>query len=111
MEQVNSRLRRQRYYSRRQCSEGLVPLDRVSERLRRSGVDFVAVNKVDNPRAEPEVTEFAALGLKAFPVTAIHGEGSALMKAATSLPTTEKQQTQTPPEEKPPASDACPQAH
>lgn len=58
--------------------DGVVPLDReVAEKLRRSGKPiFVAVNKVDNFRAEKNVDEFSALGFeKIFPVTAIHGDG------------------------------------
>jgi GTP-binding protein len=69
--------------------EGLVPLDReVAERLRRSGKPtLVAVNKVDNAKAEAGVTDFAELGFeKLFPLTAIHGEGiDALMQAALAL--------------------------
>ncbi|PWU19665.1 MAG: ribosome biogenesis GTPase Der [Verrucomicrobia bacterium] len=58
--------------------EGVVPLDReVAERLRRSGKPvLVAVNKVDTPRAEAGVLEFAELGFeKILPVSAIHNEG------------------------------------
>jgi GTP-binding protein len=66
--------------------EGLVALDReVAERLRRCGKPvLVAVNKVDNPKAEAGVTEFAALGFEGiFPVSAIHGGGiEALVQAA-----------------------------
>ena len=66
--------------------EGVVPLDReVADRLRRSGKPvLVAVNKVDNPRSEAGVPEFAELGFdKIFPVSAIHAEGiDALMNAA-----------------------------
>jgi GTPase len=69
--------------------EGLVPLDReVARRLRASGKPvLVAVNKVDNFRAEEGMPEFAELGFeKIFPVTAIHGLGTeALMNAAVSL--------------------------
>lgn len=66
--------------------EGVVPLDReVAKRLRASGKPvLVAVNKVDNARAEANVDEFAELGFeKIFPVTAIHGIGiDKLMDAA-----------------------------
>jgi GTP-binding protein len=66
--------------------EGIVPLDRdVAARLRRSCKPvLVAVNKVDTPRAEGGVAEFAELGFeRIFPVSAIHGEGiEALLNAA-----------------------------
>jgi GTP-binding protein len=69
--------------------EGLVPLDReVAERLRRSGKPtVVAINKVDNAKAEAGVPDFAELGFEQlFPLTAIHGEGiDPLMKAAIAL--------------------------
>jgi GTP-binding protein len=69
--------------------EGIVPLDReVSQRLRKSGKPvFVAVNKVDTARVEPQTVEFLQLGFeKIFPVTAIHGEGiDDLMTAAVGL--------------------------
>ncbi len=69
--------------------EGVVPLDReAAQRLRRSGKPvLVAVNKVDTARAEPNATEFAALGFdQIYPVSAIHGEGiEALMDAAMPL--------------------------
>jgi len=69
--------------------EGVVPLDReVARRLRTSGKPvLVAVNKVDNYRAEEEMPEFAELGFeRLFPVTAIHGQGiDALMNAAIVL--------------------------
>ncbi|MFM8469410.1 MAG: ribosome biogenesis GTPase Der [Limisphaerales bacterium] len=58
--------------------EGVVPLDReVAQRLHQSGKPvLVAVNKVDNYKAEAGVTEFAELGFnRLFPVTAIHGRG------------------------------------
>src|SRR5262249_27213311 len=58
--------------------EGIVPLDReAAVRLRRSGKPIlVAINKVDTDRAETGASEFAELGFeKAFPVSAIHGEG------------------------------------
>lgn len=58
--------------------EGIVPLDReVAKRLHQSGKPvLVAVNKVDNYKAEAGVTEFAELGFnRLFPVTAIHGRG------------------------------------
>jgi GTP-binding protein len=66
--------------------EGVVPLDReVAERLRHAGKPvLVAVNKVDNTRAESGADEFAQLGFeRIFPVTAIHGAGvEALVHAA-----------------------------
>jgi GTPase len=69
--------------------EGLVPLDReVATHLRRSNKPvLVAVNKVDNFRAEANMVEFAGLGFeKLLPVSAIHGEGiGPLMDAATAL--------------------------
>lgn len=69
--------------------EGVVPLDReAADRLRRSGKPvLVAVNKVDNTRAEPDILEFAELGFEhLFPVSAIHGEGiEPLMDHAVSL--------------------------
>ncbi len=69
--------------------EGLAPLDReVAERLRRSAKPLlVAVNKVDTPKAEAGVAEFAELGFeKVFPVSAIHGRGvDELIKAAVGL--------------------------
>ena len=58
--------------------EGIVPLDReVADRLRASKkIVLVAVNKVDNHRADLGTGEFSALGFeKVFPVTAIHGTG------------------------------------
>ena len=71
--------------------EGVVPLDReVAQRLRQCGKPvLVAINKVDNFRAEAGMDDFAELGFeKLFPVTAIHGYGmEALMNAAmTFLP-------------------------
>ena len=74
--------------------EGIAPLDReVAQRLRKSGKPvLLAVNKVDTPRAEAGMDEFAELGFeKILPVTAIHGEGiEALMNAAFGLlPTVE----------------------
>lgn len=69
--------------------EGPAPLDReVAERLRRSKKPvLVAVNKVDDSKAEAGVDEFSELGFdKLFPVTAIHGRGiEALMHEAMSL--------------------------
>ena len=66
--------------------EGIVPLDQeVSLRLRKCGKPvLVAVNKVDNGKADSGVAEFARLGFeKLFPVSAIHGGGvSDLMNAA-----------------------------
>jgi GTP-binding protein len=66
--------------------EGVVPLDReVANRLRRSGKPvLVAVNKVDETRAEANAFEFSELGFDhLFPVSAIHGEGiEALVDAA-----------------------------
>lgn len=58
--------------------EGIVPLDQeVADRLRASNKTvLVAVNKVDNHRADLGTGEFSALGFdKVFPVTAIHGMG------------------------------------
>ena len=58
--------------------EGIVPLDReVADRLRASKkIVLIAVNKVDNHRADLGTGEFSALGFeKVFPVTAIHGTG------------------------------------
>ena len=69
--------------------EGVVPLDReVATRLRQCGKPvLVAVNKVDNHRAEAGLPEFAELGFdRLFPVTAIHGYGTeALMNAAVAF--------------------------
>ncbi|MFA6546345.1 MAG: ribosome biogenesis GTPase Der [Limisphaerales bacterium] len=71
--------------------EGVVPLDKeVADRLHKSGKPvLVAVNKVDNYKAEAGVTEFAELGFdQLFPVTAIHGRGIEVLmnKAANYLP-------------------------
>ena len=69
--------------------EGGAPLDReVADRLRISGKPvLIAINKVDNYRAEAGADEFAALGFdKLFPLSAIHGLGiEALMNAAFDL--------------------------
>ena len=69
--------------------EGIVPLDKeVAQKLHRSGKPvLVAVNKVDNVRAEKGATEFSELGFdKIFPVSAIHGEGIRdLMDTATAM--------------------------
>jgi GTP-binding protein len=69
--------------------EGLVPLDReVAQRLRKSDKPvLVAINKVDDPKVEPGVLDFAALGFqKLFPVSAIHGLGvEPLLDAAMAL--------------------------
>lgn len=66
--------------------EGIVPLDReVAQRLRRAGKPvLVAVNKVDNDRADAGVNEFTELGFdRLFPISAIHGLGvQPLMDAA-----------------------------
>ena len=66
--------------------EGIVALDReAAARLRHSGKPvLVAINKVDTYRAEGGTAEFSELGFdKAFPVSAIHGEGiEPLMDAA-----------------------------
>ncbi|HTI71598.1 MAG TPA: ribosome biogenesis GTPase Der [Candidatus Limnocylindria bacterium] len=66
--------------------DGILPLDReVSAKLRSAGKTvLVAVNKVDDYRAQNGVGEFAALGFEQiFPVTAIHGRGiEALMDCA-----------------------------
>jgi GTPase len=74
--------------------EGINPLDEeVARRLRRSNKPIlVAVNKVDDERANDGVSEFRRLGFeKYFPVTAIHGTGiEALMdQAASFLPAME----------------------
>ncbi len=80
--------------------EGIVPLDlEVASRLRVCGKPvLVAVNKVDHPKAEAGVAQFAELGFdKLFPVTAIHGEGvPALVEAAVKLlpePTVESRES------------------
>lgn len=69
--------------------EGIVPLDReVAQRLRAYGRPvLIAVNKVDNRKAEAGLTDFADLGYdKMFPVTAIHGDGiGTLMEATVAL--------------------------
>ena len=66
--------------------EGVVPLDKeVAAQLRRAGKEvMVAVNKVDNDRADIGAGEFSELGFaKIFPVSAIHQRGiDALMDAA-----------------------------
>jgi GTP-binding protein len=66
--------------------EGVVPLDKeVAAQLRRAGKEvLVAVNKVDNDRADIGAGEFSELGFaKIFPVSAIHQRGiDALMDAA-----------------------------
>ena len=90
--------------------EGIVPLDReVAQRLRRAGKPvLVAVNKVDNDRAEAGVTEFAELGFdRLFPISAIHGLGvQPLMDAAFAfLP----RANAVPLGEKPPAEDPPPE--
>lgn len=71
--------------------EGIVPLDKeVANRLHKSGKPvLVAVNKVDNYKAEAGVIEFTELGFdQIFPVTAIHGRGIEWLmnKAAGYLP-------------------------
>lgn len=69
--------------------EGAVPLDHeVAQRLRGSDRPvLLAVNKVDHPKAEAGVADFAELGFEhVFPVSAIHGEGiEALMQAVSGL--------------------------
>ncbi|HEY3763282.1 MAG TPA: ribosome biogenesis GTPase Der [Verrucomicrobiae bacterium] len=69
--------------------EGIVPLDReVAKKLHASGKTVVvAVNKVDNDRAEKGLNEFAEMGFdKLIPVSAIHGMGvENLMNAATAF--------------------------
>ena len=66
---------------------GVLPLDQeIARKLRASGKPvFLAVNKVDNEKRMPAVSEFAELGLeKMFPIAAIHGPGvPALLDAAT----------------------------
>jgi len=68
--------------------EGIVPLDEeVARLLRKSGKPVVvAVNKVDQQRDHPGVSEFSALGFESlFPISAIHSRGiDALLDAATS---------------------------
>jgi len=91
--------------------EGVLPLDEeVAARLRASGKRvLVAVNKVDNPRAEAGVAEFARLGFDAlFPVTAIHGAGvPALMdEAMKHLPAAAAPEPRAPEAGTPAASDA-----
>ena len=65
--------------------DGIVPLDReVAAKLRTTSKPvLLAVNKVDDHRAERGVAEFTALGFQQiFPVTAIHSRGiEALMDA------------------------------
>jgi GTPase len=78
--------------------EGIVPLDReVAKRLHQSGKPvLVAVNKVDNYKAEAGVTEFAELGFnRLFPVTAIHGRGieDLMNRAKAFLPEESDQET------------------
>ncbi|HOY58456.1 MAG TPA: ribosome biogenesis GTPase Der [Verrucomicrobiota bacterium] len=69
--------------------EGVAPLDReVAQHLRRAGKPvLVAVNKVDEPRAEAGLPEFSALGFeRIFPISAIHGRGiESLVETATGL--------------------------
>src|SRR3954454_14652004 len=52
--------------------------ERVASLLRRSGRPVLLVaNKVDNDRREPEIWEFARLGLgDPWPISALHGRGS-----------------------------------
>ena len=65
---------------------GTVPLDEeVADRLRQSGKPvLIAANKLDDPRAEAALMDFARLGFdRLFPVSAIHGRGiEALMNAS-----------------------------
>ncbi len=80
--------------------EGVVPLDKeVADRLHQSGKPvLVAVNKVDNFKAEAGVTEFSELGFdQLFPVTAIHGRGIEVLmnKAASYLPEASAEDDQT----------------
>ncbi len=93
--------------------EGVVPLDReVAARLRASGKPvLVAVNKVDNFKAELTVPEFAELGFeKIFPVSAIHGEGiEPLMNAALALLPAPSDEWQVTGDKNGPASDDAPQ--
>ena len=69
--------------------EGVAPLDReVAEHLRRAGkAVLVAVNKVDDPRAEAGLAEFSELGFeRMFPISAIHGRGiESLLEAVAGL--------------------------
>ncbi len=66
---------------------GITPLDlEIAQKLRASGKPiFLAVNKVDNEKRMPAVTEFAELGFeKMFPIAAVHGLGvPGLLDAAT----------------------------
>jgi GTP-binding protein len=57
---------------------GVTPLDMdMARRLRRSGKQVIlAINKVDNPRREKDLSEFARLGFpEMFPIAAVHGLG------------------------------------
>ena len=69
--------------------EGIMPLDvEVADRLRASGKPaLVAVNKVDDPRNETVIADFAEMGFeKIVPVSAIHGHGiDAVMQAAMAV--------------------------
>ncbi len=65
-------------------TDGLTPLDAtVAERLRQTARPvIVAVNKVDSPRHEPEVGQFARLGQgEPLAVSALHGQGRAALLA------------------------------
>ncbi len=56
---------------------GVVPLDEeVASILRKSGCPaFIAANKADNPKRDPDAAEFEQLGLPVFPVSALHDRG------------------------------------
>ncbi len=62
------------------ATQGVTPADQeVAEVLRRSRKPvFLAVNKVDDPGRECEVSEFYSLGLQAelLPISAFHGTGT-----------------------------------
>ncbi len=58
--------------------EGIVPVDeRVAQKLRRAGKPILlAINKVDHPKHEGAVAEFARLGIPdMFSISAAHGRG------------------------------------
>jgi GTP-binding protein len=68
------------------AKEGLTPLDlEIGKLLHQKGKTvFVVVNKVDNPKEQFNILEFAKLGFEQiFPVSAVHGSGvDNLIKAA-----------------------------
>lgn len=79
---------------------GMTPLDEeVLKRVRESGVECViAANKCDRPEDDDKADEFAAWGMKVFPVSAEHGRGvAALVEYLTSkLPPAEAAETSRP---------------